>query len=85
MMRTTLSLDPVILTAAKEVAAETNRSLGAVISDWARRGLQSRAQASAGAGKTKAARAIFPTFEVPADSPPITSQRVRDLLNSEGL
>jgi hypothetical protein len=84
-MRTTLSLDPVILTAAKEVAAETHRSVGAVISDWAARGLQSSSGGTGATRKRPASRSTFPTFDVPADSPPITSQRVKQLLSEEGL
>jgi hypothetical protein len=84
-MRTTLSLDPVILTAAKEVAAETHRSVGEVISEWAARGLQAGARSQARASKGKAEKPMFPVFDVPADSPPITSHRVKQLLNEEGL
>lgn len=84
-MRTTLSLDPVILTAAKEVAAETNRSLGTVISEWAARGLQAGARSVTAPRRGRAAKPLFPVFEVPSDSPPITSQRVKELLSEEGL
>jgi hypothetical protein len=84
-MRTTLTLDPVILTAAKEVAAETHRSVGAVISDWAARGLKVSAATGAVSRKGSVPRPQFPVFEVPADSPPITSQRVKQLLSEEGL
>ena len=84
-MRTTLSLDPVILAAAKEVAAETHRSVGAVISDWAARGLKGGAGVGAASRKGSKPKARFPTFDVPSDSPPITSQRVKQLLSEEGL
>jgi hypothetical protein len=84
-MRTTLSLDPVILTAAKEVAAETHRSVGEVISEWATRGLQAGAGGQTGVGAGKSQKPMFPVFDVPANSPPITSQRVKQLLNEEGL
>jgi hypothetical protein len=38
-MRTTLSIDDDVLSAAKEIAAEQNRTVGEVISSLARRGL----------------------------------------------
>ena len=84
-MRTTLTLDPVILTAAKEVAKETHRSVGAVISDWAARGLKASVGVSGEVRKSSAAQALFPVFDVPPDSSPITSQRVKLLLEEEGL
>ena len=82
MVRTTLNIDPAILTAAKEVAAETHRSLGSVISEWAARGLQACSHGPS-TGKKRRTKPLFPVFGVPADAPPITSQRVKKLLNGE--
>jgi hypothetical protein len=65
-MRTTLDIDDGVLAAARAIAEAENRSLGAVISDLARRGLVP-AQRSVGG---------FPTFEVPAGAPPITPDMV---------
>ena len=39
-MRTTLSIDDDVLTAAKAVAQQTNRTIGEVVSDLARRALR---------------------------------------------
>jgi hypothetical protein len=84
-MRTTLNLDPVILAAAKEVAAETHRSAGDVISARAARGLQAGARNQTRVEKGNTEKPMFPVFDVPADSPPITSQRVKHLLGETGL
>jgi hypothetical protein len=61
-VRTTLDIDDSVLAAARAIAEAENRSLGAVISDLARRGLVP-VQRSSGE---------FPTFDVPADAAPIT-------------
>lgn len=79
-MRTTLTLDDALLAAAREVANQSGRSLGEVISEWARNGLQ-----AATAPTRSKRRAGFPVFAVPPEAPPITSQTVRQLLNDEGL
>ncbi len=76
-MRTTINVDPAILAAARSVAARTGRSLGDVISEWARRGLQTP--------RARAASRSFPTFRVPPDAAPITSETVRELVDDEGL
>ncbi len=65
-MRTTLDIDDGVLAAARAIAEAENRSLGSVISELARRGLIPL-QRSIGA---------FPTFDVPADAPPITPDMV---------
>jgi hypothetical protein len=66
-VRTTLQLDDDVLDSARELAAAEGRSLGAVISDLARRSLRP-AQPRKG-GK-------FPVFDVPPDAPQITSEDV---------
>lgn len=79
-MRTTIDVDPVILAAAKDLAAHSQRSLGAVISELARRGLESgRAQA---AGDL---RNGFPVFAVASGTPAVTSETVKQLLADEDL
>ena len=75
-MRTTLTLDSDLLAAAKSVAAQSNRSIGDVISEWARRGLQA-------ARVTE--RRGFPVFSVSSNAPPISDESVRNLLDDEGL
>ena len=42
-MRTTLTIDDDLLMAAKEVAAAQRRPAGAVLSEWARRGINAAA------------------------------------------
>ncbi len=79
-MRTTLDIDPVVLSAAKDVARLSRRSLGAVISQWARKGLE--------ASRTSPSvleRNGFPLFSVPAGTPAVTTQLVNEILADEDL
>lgn len=66
-MRTTLDLHDDVLAAARSLAAEKRMSLGAAVSELARRGLQS--------GRT-GVEGDLPVFDVPADAPPITPEMV---------
>ena len=68
-MRTTLSIDPEVLSAAKKIAAARSTSLGEVISELARRGLEARSKIGSRHG--------FPIFEVPSDAPSLTPEQVR--------
>jgi len=65
-MRTTLDIDDGVLAAARAIAEAEHRSLGAVISDLARRGLVPAQRSAQG----------FPMFEVSADAAPITPDMV---------
>lgn len=67
-MRTTLEIDDDVVAAARELAAEERRSLGAVISDLARRGLTPARVDTSGR---------FPVIQSPATAPPITPEMVR--------
>ena len=79
-MRTTLDIDPVVLSAAKDVAHLGRRSLGAVISEWARKGLEAlRTPPSA------LERNGFPLFSIPAGTPPVTTETVNEILADEDL
>lgn len=60
-MRTTLTIDDDVLQAAKVLAAEGGKSLGAVLSELARKGLRPSADV--------AYRNEFPVFEVREDAP----------------
>jgi hypothetical protein len=71
-VRTTLNIDEDVVAAARELAAGEHRSLGAVISELARRGL-TPAQVEAGDG--------LPVIRVPAGTPPITPEMVRRALD----
>lgn len=68
-MRTTLSLDPEILSAARRIAAARSQSIGEVISELARRGLEARAKIGSRHG--------FPVFQVPKGARPLTPEDVR--------
>jgi hypothetical protein len=79
-MRATLDIDPIVLSAAKDVAHLSRRSLGAVISEWARKGL--------GASRTPPSaleRNGFPLFSLPADAHPVTTEIVSEILADEDL
>lgn len=66
-MRTTLDIDDEILAAARALRAEMGISLGAAVSELARRGLRPRIVDNG-----------FPTFDVPVDTPPMTAEMVRE-------
>ena len=69
-MRTTLNIDDEILEAAKSIAGERDLSVGAVLSDLARRGLQP-------AGAVRGRRKGFPVFDVSGDGTVLTLDRVK--------
>ena len=69
-MRTTLNIDDEILEAAKSIAGERNLSVGAVLSDLARRGLRPE---RASLHKRKG----FPVFEVSRDGTVLTLDHVK--------
>ena len=74
-MRTTLDLDHDVLLAAKEIAARSKRTAGAVISEVFRRGLHAAPPTGQKPGKKVAAG-----FEViPADGRVVTKELVRRL------
>ncbi len=68
-MRTTLNLDDDVLARARILAMERSTSVGAVVSDLARRGWQSQRVGTSG---------TLPVFEVAPDAAPITPDMVRD-------
>ncbi|OBI15761.1 antitoxin [Mycobacterium sp. E2327] len=73
-MRTTLDLDDDVMAAARELAASERRSLGAVISELARRGLTpARVDAEDG----------LPIIRVPPGTPAITPEMVRRALDED--
>jgi hypothetical protein len=74
LMRTTLDIDDDVVVAARELAAIERRSLGAVISELARRGLTpARVEATNG----------LPVIRVPSSTPPITPEMVRRALDED--
>lgn len=74
-MRTTLSIDDDVLEAARAIADQTRRSLGKVVSDLARRGLQPRASYKTRGG--------LPVFEVSERARPFTPDAVRQALDED--
>lgn len=69
-MRTTLDLDDTVLAAARALSQQTGLSLGAAVSELARRGLEPRL-----------ADDPFPTFAVSSDTAPMTPAMVKDALD----
>jgi hypothetical protein len=68
-MRTTLSLDADVLSAARQIAAARSKSVGAVISELARRGLEARGKVGTRHG--------FPVFQASKGARPLTTDDVR--------
>lgn len=68
-VRTTVNLDPEVLHAAKRIAAARSQSLGAVISDLARKGLAAPQRVKSRSG--------FPVFGVTKDAAPIALEDIK--------
>ena len=71
-MRTTVRIDDDVLMAAKSIAASQGRSLGEVLSELARRGLEPRQPRRAG---------VVPVFDVDPHAPRLTPEMVREALD----
>ena len=76
-MRITVILDHDVYEAAVCLARDSGRSLGKVLSELARRGLQREKPAAKG-------RRRIPTFQVPPDASVILASRVQGVLDEEG-
>jgi hypothetical protein len=76
IVRTTVDLDEEILRAAKDLARERSQSLGRVLSDLARRGLEPPSPALV-------MRNGVPLLPRKPGAAPVTSQAVKDLLEME--
>jgi len=75
-MRTTITLADDVFAAAKTLAEGSGRSLGEVVSELARRGLQPHVDLPGDGG--------LPVFTVPGDAELIAGSRATDLLAEEG-
>ena len=75
LVRTTVTIDDDVLAVARALAQRENSSLGSALSTLARRGFR-RAEVDDDAEQDD-----VPTFRVPPDSPPITSEDVRKALS----
>ncbi|HEX2503087.1 MAG TPA: hypothetical protein VHK00_04025 [Miltoncostaeaceae bacterium] len=73
-MRTTLDIADDVMLAARELAAQERRPIGAVISDLARRGLTPARVDT---------RGRFPVIMSPDGTPPITPEMVRRALDED--
>ena len=69
-MRTTLEIDDAVLAAARALSQSTGISLGAAVSELARRGLEPRLVDD-----------DFPTFAVSPETAPMTPDLVREALD----
>jgi len=76
MMRTTISIDDDVLAAARSLARQRQQSLGVVVSELIRRGLQPRP------GTVR--KQAFPVFAVPANARPVTLETVRSAEEEPG-
>jgi hypothetical protein len=74
-VRTTLSIDDDVLSAARAIALQTDRSVGEVISELARRGLRPAPEPSASRG--------LPCFNVSEKARPLTPDAVRRAQDDE--
>lgn len=73
-MRTTLKIDDDVYADARLIALKEGQSLGAVISELARRSLRPVAIRTTGG---------FPVFDVPDDAPPMTTDDVARAVDQE--
>jgi len=73
-MRTTLTIDDDVLDAARAIADQTQRSIGEIVSDLARRGLRPRPEAKGGG---------LPSFRVSEKARPFTPDAVRQDLDDD--
>lgn len=78
-MRITLEIDAAVLAAAKKIARMRGETVGAVISELARKGLGNDRPA------VQRQRGAFPVFEVPPDAEALTVQSVQAIIDYEGL
>jgi hypothetical protein len=78
-VRTTLDIDDSVLAAAKETAEAQHTSAGAVISEWARKGLQTIST------RARRTHAGFPIFDIPGNAEPLTTAAVASIVDNEGL
>jgi hypothetical protein len=78
-MRTTLEIDAAVLAAAKKIARTRGQTIGQVISELARKGLE-------GEGRSQRRQhSVFPVFEVPPNAEALTVLGVQAIIDHEGL
>ena len=90
-MTTTLNdMDPVVLQAARILAERTHRSIGAVVSELARKGLEVSApetldQLAMPQVTSTSERNGFPVYSIPPDTGRISTDDVMKILADEDL
>ena len=72
-MRTTLQIDEDVLRVARSLARSEGKTIGEVVSELARKGFRP-------APSKRRGRSGLPTFDVPANTPPLTPEMVREAL-----
>lgn len=83
-MRTTLDIDPDVLEAAKELAAKEKTTAGKVISEVVRKGIQTSHAPTATAHKGQyTIKNGIPLM--PSRSHLVTSERIRKIIDDEGI
>jgi hypothetical protein len=74
-MRTTVKIDDDVLEAARSLAQSEKRSIGEILSELARRGLQPRSKIISRSG--------FPVFDVDDKAPHITPEMVKEAMDED--
>jgi hypothetical protein len=74
-MKASLQIDDDVYEAAERLASSKNRSVGEVLSDLARKGLD--------AERRQVEEGRFPVFSVSKDSPPITIEMVESAFDDD--
>jgi hypothetical protein len=77
-MRTTLDIDDAVLATAKKIARERGQTTGMVISELARKGLESKRP-------PRYSYQHFPVFDLPANAEALTVQCVEAIVDHEGI
>ena len=72
-MRTTLRIDEDVLRVARSLARSEGKTIGEVVSELARKGFRPSPSKRRG-------RSGLPIFDVPANTPPLTPEMVREAL-----
>jgi hypothetical protein len=74
-MRTTLTLDDDVVDIVKDYAAVKNLSMGAAVSDLVRKGIKAPLP-------IRMVNGLY-VADIPADSPVVTAERVKELMDEE--
>ncbi len=78
-MRTTLDLDNAVMEGARSIAAQTGRSIGQIVSEFAKAGMAARSRT------VRKKTGDFPTFKARPGARPIHPAIVKELIDDEGL